>query len=122
MWTYDSATGNISNPAGDVIDRGYSGHGADVNVPSDDAQEGMGPIPAGLWDIGIATDNPQLGPLAIPLMPCAGTNAFGRSGFFIHGDEVDHAGEELASHGCIVLGPKTRLLISLSVDKVLQVV
>jgi len=48
--------------------------------------------------------HPKLGPFTINLIPCDGTNTFGRSAFRIHGDNKTHN----ASEGCLVLGPGDR--------------
>jgi hypothetical protein len=49
------------------------------------------------------------GPLSIPLTPMPGTNTFGRTGFYIHGD--NKARNQSASEGCIVLdsGPRQKI-------------
>jgi hypothetical protein len=47
---------------------------------------------------------------------------FGRGEFLIHGDEVEHPGEHMASHGCIVADRVTRTRIWQSGDTVLAVI
>jgi type VI secretion system (T6SS) effector TldE1-like protein len=122
-WTYQVASGDLLNPRGQFVETGYSGHGMDVDVVADEDQPDMGPIPSGAWTIEDAIkDDPKLGILVIPLTPQPNTNTFGRSAFFIHGDEIGHVGQELASHGCIILSHATRLLIVQSTDKNLMVV
>ena len=69
-----------------------------------------------------ALDHPKLGPLVMPLLPCEGTETYGRGGFFVHGDSIEFAGLEEASHGCLIFSRQVRLLISLSIDRDLQVV
>jgi hypothetical protein len=77
----------------------------------------VGPIPRGEYQIGPGYNTVHMGPLSIPLTPI-GHNALGRSGFFIHGDDLQHD----ASHGCIILPPHIRNAINLSHDKSLKVV
>jgi hypothetical protein len=72
--------------------------------------------------MGEAVDHPKLGPVAIPLTPNEGTDAFGRGGFFCHGDSIEFAGLEEASHGCIILAMPIRELIAADPDKDLQVI
>lgn len=120
MWSYNSSTGELShndNPVGD----GYSGHPPHVNDVSAESIPNTGPLPRGLWTFGTAIDSPKLGPMAIPVIPKPGTDTFGRSSFFMHGDEIDHVGEELASDGCMIFGHSVRLFINLSSDKDLEV-
>jgi hypothetical protein len=120
-WTYSQSTGVMMNPGGTIIATGYSGHAPHVNDGSAQADPDVGPIPLGQWSIGAAFQDPEKGPCVMRLTPAVLTDTFGRSGFMIHGDEVEHPGAELASHGCIILGPAARLLISQSLDKQLQV-
>jgi hypothetical protein len=96
MWTYSQSSGALSRN-GQLLATGYSGLGLDKDVPADQAVVGEGPIPEGLWTIGPAENHPQLGPHVMPLLPKPGTETFGRSGFFIHGDSLAHPGQ--ASHG-----------------------
>jgi hypothetical protein len=61
----------------------------------------------------------HLGPVALPLTPDPGNEMFGRSAFFVHGDnaQMNHS----ASCGCIILPREVRVLISDSPDRVLLV-
>ena len=119
MWTYSQSTGQLARD-GKLFGSGYSGLGADKNVPADQLVQGQGPIPQGAWTIGPAENSGELGPLIMRLFPKAGTETFGRSGFFIHGDSLAHPGE--ASHGCIVLAHALREEISFSNDIDLTVI
>jgi Protein of unknown function (DUF2778) len=118
MWTYSQSTGEMEHD-GVLVGTGYSGLGLDKDQPDDQDVVGMGPIPEGQWIIGNAATSPTLGPLAMPLFPDGGTETFGRSQFFIHGDSLEHPGQ--ASHGCIVLDHNTRQAIIDSGDKALTV-
>lgn len=91
---------------GEVLATGYSGIGAGKNNPEMEGIVDVGPIPQGTFRITAIWNSSTLGPIACELEADAGTNTFGRSGFFIHGDSCQHPG--LASHGCIILPPKVR--------------
>lgn len=104
---YSQRSGAFGGPG--ISATGYSGHDAGVNNPDMQEVHGVGPIPRGKWKIGKPENHPHLGPLAIPLTPCEGTDAFGRSGFFIHGDNQQM--NRTASHGCIILSHDVRAAI-----------
>ena len=99
---------------------GYSGHPPHVNDVGAQGLHAQGPIPAGTWKLGEPADHPNLGPLAIPLEPADGTDTFGRDGFFIHGDSIEHPG--FASHGCIVLPRDVRQAVASSGETFIEVV
>jgi len=130
MWIFKQSTGELSRvfpgapdsgPNAPVpVGIGYAGLGLDKDDPTKQGVEGMGPLPAGLYTIGPAEDNVQLGPCAMRLTPDAADVMFGRSGFYIHGDSLSHPGQ--ASHGRIVIGPVIRHAISASDDNRLQVI
>ncbi|GGL48544.1 tlde1 domain-containing protein [Caulobacter rhizosphaerae] len=118
-WSYSQSTGELRQ-AGRVVARGYSGAGktkeAGRNNPVMEAVVATGPIPRGLWRIGPAYKNANLGPICMNLDP-VGHDAHGRTLFRIHGNNrVDDA-----SHGCIILGPTIRTMIAQSADKMLEV-
>lgn len=119
MWVYEQATGRLSHN-GELIGMGYSGFGPDENVPEDQNVEGLGPIPQGLYTIGEPIDTETHGPFVLPLTPDAADEEFGRSGFLIHGNNMEHPGQ--ASHGCIVVARPIREAIAASGDNRLQVV
>lgn len=97
---YVQSTGElIGLPEGKVI--GYSGQPPHVNSTGSQGIHGAGPIPRGLWKVGAFADSSHMGPLAIELQAADGTETFGRTGFFVHGDSASHPG--FASHGCIIL-------------------
>ena len=120
MWTYQQSTGFLTAPDGTFEGQGYSGHGDGLNNPAVEADQGIGPIPAGAWTIGPAIDPPDhLGPMAMPLTP-NGFDPHGRSAFFMHGD--NSLGNESASHGCIVMGRAIRQAVYDSPDCDLTVI
>lgn len=123
MWTY-SITGKVLTDGTRRI-ACYSGvFGPDQNNPDSCGLVGRGPLPLGLYDIGPAIISPTLGPVAMRLTPEAGTDEKGRSGFYLHGDEIAHPGH--GSDGCICTnGPNGRAdreYVAASKDKRLSVV
>lgn len=85
---------------------GYSGALAAINDPERIDEKALGPIPVGVWAIDAPRAHPRLGPQVLGLTPEKETKTYGRSGFFIHGD--NGAGNGSASNGCIVLNRRTR--------------
>ena len=120
MWTYSQSTGALASQDGSVRSTGYSGNGADLNNPAGQGDKGHGPIPQGAWTIGPFFDDPGgKGPCVCHLTPQTGTDALGRSGFMIHGDnsEANHT----ASEGCVILAREVREAIAESGDTTLEV-
>lgn len=103
---------------GNYVGSGYSGNGLGLNNPDKENVANVGPIPRGTWSIGSAFTHPSKGPIVMRLTP-AGANAFGRSGFLIHGDNprLDNS----ASEGCIVLSRSLRERVRDSGDTTLIV-
>ena len=119
MFTLDISTGELTHD-GRHIANGYSGRESGKDNPAYQSTPGFGPIPVGLYTIGIARHHPQLGQLAIPLKPDANNQMYGRSGFWIHGDSSKHPGE--GSEGCICLPHDARAAIAASSDRRLTVI
>jgi hypothetical protein len=117
-WIYSQSTGDLTHN-GSHVATGYSGNDDGKNRPIMQSLPDIGPCPQGDYQIGPPEDHPRLGPVAMPLTPTAGTNTFGRSGFFIHGDSIAHPGT--ASEGCIVLNAAARQQIAASGDYALTV-
>lgn len=125
-WIYKQRTGELWDPKGVTVAHGYAGGDCGkrpdgVNNPALENVPCVGPLPAGVYEIGTPRDSAHLGPFAIPLMPRIGTETFGRSGFFIHGDKVGGPPQS-ASEGCIILPRAIRELIAVSLVKTLTVV
>lgn len=93
-----------------VLARGYSGAPGFTNEPFFVDRKGKGPIPPGLWHLEAPADHPRLGPLCFFLQAEKGVELYGRSGFYIHGDNA--RGDGTASNGCIVLDRRTREVIA----------
>lgn len=118
MWIFEQ-TGRLLHSDTFVI-RGYSGFAEGKNNPLMQAAKNMGPIPVSLYSIGEPHDTELHGPYVLPLWPDISTETWGRSGFLIHGDSLEHPG--LASHGCIIVPRNIRMMIHESKDRILQVV
>lgn len=103
---YNIKTGELSYN-GQLKGIGYSGHGVYKNDPTAVHLKAEGPIPPGLWKIGISYNHPVLGPIVFNLDPAPGTDPFDRSLFRIHGDNKNHT----ASEGCIILDRNLRQFI-----------
>ncbi len=120
-WTYHQSSGSLFHD-GEFVSVGYSGHGEGLNNPAMQEVHNVGPIPRGGWNVGPSFKHPTKGPVVMRLTPKEGTETFGRDGFLIHGDSVAHAGEHVASEGCVILDRATRQGIADSDDKDLEVV
>jgi type VI secretion system (T6SS) effector TldE1-like protein len=122
MWSFQQSSGNLTDPSGQVIGQGYSGHGPGVNNSAMQDVAMVGPIPQGEYLIGQPYTDPNKGPLVMRLMAFKDTNTYGRSGFLLHGDLVGEVGKDLASEGCIILAHAFRLAIASSGDTLLNVI
>ena len=105
-WIYQQVSGTLYSADGEMVYTGYSGHGDGLNNPAYENVPDVGPIPRGSFVIGTPHDSETHGPVVLPLTPMESTETFGREGFLMHGDEVEHPGQHLASHGCIIM-PRT---------------
>jgi len=120
MHTYIQLSGQWLDPTGKLLATGYSGLGLAKNEPSYEMVPDTGPIPQGVYHIEAPINSPTHGPFAMPLEADDGNEMFGRSGFMIHGDSLEHPGA--ASEGCIILGRPFREAIWASGDHQLQVI
>lgn len=118
-WTYQITSGTLLNQNSIVVGHGYSGHGDGLNNPASCNVKDVGPLPQGSYTIGPPADNPHVGLFAMALTPDPSNEMFGRSGFFIHGDnpQMNHT----ASDGCIILANAIRRDIAGSGDNQLTV-
>lgn len=106
---------------GERIGIGYAGKGAGKNNPDMQNVHNAGPLPQGWYTIGdVIMDGGHLGPYVMPLEPDSENEMFGRSGFFVHGDNMTNPGS--ASDGCIIQNRIYRTSINETGDKRLQVI
>jgi Protein of unknown function (DUF2778) len=120
VWTYEQFSGSLSKD-GIRVGTGYSGFGPGKNDPATETIPDVGPIPCGLWTIeGPTFNSTEHGNYCLRLEPQKGTDTFGRSGFLMHGDSIEHPGQ--ASKGCIVLPKNVRSTVWQSGDYQLTVV
>lgn len=120
MWVYEQSTGSMRDASGKLLASGYSGFGIAKNDPAAQEIPNQGPIPQGEYLIMPPQDSLTHGPFAMRLYPEADNEMYGRSGFMIHGDSLEHPGA--ASDGCIILTRTARETIWSSGDHQLQVV
>lgn len=112
MFTYDQTTGWFvfrRGPRAGIKLVGYAGAPGHVNDPASQHLRSKGPLPVGRYDV-IQVKHPRFASPAFRLDPHPETETFGRSGFYIHGD--NRAGNRSASSGCIVIGPTGRGFIA----------
>jgi hypothetical protein len=125
MWVFDSSSGWLTDPNGVNVECGYAGgnlgkNPEGINNKAYQYTRFIGPLPVGLYLFGIPVEGTHLGPMAIPLTPDSSNDMRGRADFYCHADTIGHP--RCASEGCMVMSRATRLLISQSPDKQLQVV
>jgi hypothetical protein len=138
MWNYRQGDGQVTDRLGMGHGCGYAGRGQGRNNPElQDVHGGYrteggiaelvdglsaddwGPLPRGEYQIMAPVDTATHGPYVLWLVPNPANQMFGRAGFGIHGDSIEHPG--LASEGCICVPRATREAIWASGDGILQV-
>jgi hypothetical protein len=124
-WTFENGTGRLLDPDGTFVEQGYAGgakgtHKEGINNPALQFVRDIGPLPVGVYTMGDPVEHSQLGILAIPLTPDPSNDMRGRGGFYCHGDKIGSPG--CASDGCIIVGHSTRVMLSESSDRRIQVV
>jgi RHS repeat-associated protein len=120
-WEYSQRTGALwyvaANGERTLIGIGYAGTNRNNlngrNNPDAQNIRDNGPIPQGQWQIGAQINTPNLRD-ALPLTPMAGTNTFGRDGFFMHGSSAQHPDD--SSNGCPIFPREIRDRINNSGD------
>ena len=120
-WFWHQLKGALSKD-GEVVAHGYAGCEQGINNPACQFIENFGPIPQGLWLMVSIFDSPELGPYCIRLLAAEHTYTADRSGFLVHGDSKAHAGERVASKGCIILPRAARIMLWQSEEHQLLVV
>lgn len=87
---------------------GYAGAKGFVNNPDADHLHSKGPLPKGTYRIKLDI-HPRFAAPAFRLIPTTQSQMHGRSGFWIHGDNLRL--DRSASSGCIILGYHFRTFI-----------
>lgn len=100
--TYSQTTGEIEGADGSLIALGWAGSGVGKNAPTMQGVRTVGPLPQGLYVVGVWCDHPRLGKMVAPLTQIEG-ETFNRSDFWIHGPsrKAGRYGQE--SLGCIIV-------------------
>ena len=93
----------------EFIGFGYSGHASNLNDIHKENQQGIGPLPKGLYRITKVYDDPERGVHTCVLTPDTENKMYGRAGFLIHGDTPAEA--HAASDGCIIMPKWCRMLL-----------
>lgn len=119
MWIYKQSTGEMIDPAAEVISIGYSGKGDGKNNPLMQTVHNVGPIPVGYYTMLSPVNSHVHGPYAIPLEPDDTNDMYGRDSFMCHGDSIIEPGT--ASEGCIIQPHDTRVKMWESNDHRLEV-
>lgn len=119
MWTYNQKSGELKRDD-EHVGTGYSGHGEGKNNPEMENVMNTGPLPKGLYSIGLSYQSKTKGPVTMRLFPDPTTRLFGRAGFLIHGDSIAKPGT--ASEGCIILARPIRDILAATTDKHLRVI
>lgn len=113
-WVYSQSSGRLyladSEDVRTLVATGYSGAIGHQNRAESEHLVAKGPIPRGVWRIGVGHSHRRLGRVAIPLEAADPSKIHGRSGFYIHGDNSRSDGS--ASSGCIILDYNTRCWIA----------
>ena len=119
MWIYEIVNGRLSRDNA-LLTSGYSGASGSVNDPTKTNLGFVGPIPEGQYTMAQPVDTEEHGPYAIALIPDPANQMFGRYGFMMHGDSLQHPGQ--ASDGCIIIARFAREYCWNSEDHQLKVV
>ena len=101
MWTFFISTGEMMQPDGTLLAKGYSGDPQYKDDPDAQKLKSQGPIPTGRYGITEPVDTAFHGPYCLGLVPDPENAMWGRAGFLIHGDSIDRPGT--ASEGCIIM-------------------
>ena len=115
MIYYSQGKGVFLTPGNNVLSGCYSGGGPTGisiyrNNPEWQFVPNWGSLPQGQYTISPEHTVPHLGPCVMALTPSPDNEMFGRSGFFIHGDNPEE--NFTASDGCIVCNAALRQQIA----------
>ncbi len=108
MLHYSQSTGKLTSNNGFVLGTGYAGALGFKNDPNAQSIHDKGPLPRGVYDVGPPHNTVGHGPFVLTLIPHPDNIMFGRGGFLIHGDSIEHPGT--ASKGCIIMPRSAREL------------
>lgn len=125
MWTYKQSTGELLDPTGQHVANGYAGGNCGqnpegVNNPKMQDMKHIGPLPVGKYDLGEVIAESHLGPYVIPLIAHPENEMYGRSGFYMHGDNAKL--NKSASEGCIIMPRIVRVRVYGSDDRTIEVI
>lgn len=119
MWFFSQRSGHLFHGQ-QFVANGYSGAPGYLDNPDDQQLKDKGPLPVGLYIIEPPIEkHPKLGLFVLPLNPSLSNQMYGRSGFYIHGDNA--LGNGSASEGCIIMPHDARVAIWASNDHVITV-
>ena len=107
---YHQGSGVIAAPDGVTVAFGWAGNGKGKNNPDEQGHRRVGPLPQGLYSVGVWCDHPRLGKMVAPLTQIDG-ETFGRDDFWIHGPSKDPVRYGQESMGCIVTPFSSRLKV-----------
>jgi len=105
VYTYMQCSGNVYDPEGNILGKGYSGNGPGYKNPKMENAPFIGPIPAGFYRVGRPMQEyKKLRGHILPLTPIGATalklRSLDRSGFLWHGGQMTPPFG--SSEGCIV--------------------
>jgi hypothetical protein len=123
MIFFDRRSGTVTLSSGKVLSRStWSGHGSAHNDPAREQQKGIGPLPAGDYDLGpLQAHHGHLGPDVMALTARPGTQTYGRGDFFWHGDHPNDT-DWSASDGCMISDHAVRIAANQETDRVVRVI
>jgi hypothetical protein len=120
MWVFEIVSGRLYDDKGEHVGTGYSGKGDSKNNPAAQSLHNEGPIPVGLYTVGIPVNTIMHGPYVLPLTPDTHNLMWGRFGFLMHGDSLVVPGS--ASEGCVIMSRDVREKVWKSMDRTLEVI
>eukprot|EP01017_Pseudomicrothorax_dubius_P026942 TRINITY_DN304_c0_g1_i6.p1 TRINITY_DN304_c0_g1~~TRINITY_DN304_c0_g1_i6.p1 ORF type:complete len:146 (+),score=42.75 TRINITY_DN304_c0_g1_i6:3-440(+) len=110
VFSYRGGKGSFYNARNKKTYSAYSGDQAHYNKEQFQNLRAKGPIPVGKWKVVQSfARHPNLGTLAHWIEPVAVPNRYGRSEFFVHGDNSRN--NHTASAGCIIVDNDARAAI-----------
>jgi hypothetical protein len=117
-WTFKQSTGELFDADMVLSSVGYAGGNCGKNIegknnPSMQSVQCVGPLPQGVYTLSLPVEGTHLGPFAIPLIPDANNEMFGRGRFYIHGDTTPSGN---ASEGCVIMPRAIRGAMAASGD------